>query len=117
VRFEDDDGTSATTRRRHEQEAGVPPLAPQAGARLVGLQPEPRAPDPEHARAHKGVDYSAPVGTPVKATGAGLVTFSGRKNGYGNVIELQHGEKYSTCTATCRGSRGLRVGEPVKQAR
>ncbi len=47
-------------------------------------------------RAHKGVDYVAPSGTPVKAAGDGRVVFVGKKGGYGNVVELQHGNKYST---------------------
>lgn len=47
-------------------------------------------------RAHKGVDYAAPSGTPVKAAGDGRVIFIGRKGGLGNGIELQHGNKYST---------------------
>ena len=42
-------------------------------------------------RAHKGVDYAAPVGTPVRAAGDGRVRFIGRQGGYGNVIELEHG--------------------------
>jgi murein DD-endopeptidase MepM/ murein hydrolase activator NlpD len=42
-------------------------------------------------RAHKGVDYAAPTGTPVRAAGEGRVRFAGRKGGYGNVIELEHG--------------------------
>lgn len=42
-------------------------------------------------RAHKGVDYAAPTGTPVRAAGAGRVRFVGRQGGYGNVIELEHG--------------------------
>lgn len=47
-------------------------------------------------RAHKGVDYAAPHGTPVKAAGDGKITFVGNKHGYGNLIQLQHGPKYST---------------------
>lgn len=47
-------------------------------------------------RAHKGVDYAAPSGTPVKAAGDGRVVFIGKKGGLGNAIELQHGNKYST---------------------
>lgn len=47
-------------------------------------------------RAHKGVDYAAPTGTPVKASGDGRVAFVGVKGGYGNAIILQHGKHYST---------------------
>jgi murein DD-endopeptidase MepM/ murein hydrolase activator NlpD len=50
-------------------------------------------------RAHKGVDYVAPSGTPVKAAGDGKVVLIGRKGGYGNVVELMHGNKYSTLYA------------------
>jgi murein DD-endopeptidase MepM/ murein hydrolase activator NlpD len=42
-------------------------------------------------RAHKGVDYAAPIGTPVRAAGDGRVRFIGKQGGYGNVIELEHG--------------------------
>ena len=47
-------------------------------------------------RAHKGVDYAAPKGTPVHAAGNGKVVFKGWKGGYGNLVILQHGEHYST---------------------
>ena len=50
-------------------------------------------------RAHKGVDYAAPTGTPVRATGNAKVTFAGRQNGYGNVIELRHQGAFSTLYA------------------
>jgi len=40
---------------------------------------------------HRGVDYAAPEGTPIKATGAGIVTFAGPRAGYGNLIEIDHG--------------------------
>lgn len=42
-------------------------------------------------RAHKGVDYAAPTGTPVRAAGDGRVKFVGQQGGYGNVIEIEHG--------------------------
>jgi murein DD-endopeptidase MepM/ murein hydrolase activator NlpD len=50
-------------------------------------------------RAHKGVDYAAPVGTPVRATGNAKVLFAGRQDGYGNVIQLQHHGSLSTLYA------------------
>jgi murein DD-endopeptidase MepM/ murein hydrolase activator NlpD len=50
-------------------------------------------------RAHLGVDYGAPTGTPVRAVGDGVVAFAGRQNGYGNVVQLQHGNERSTLYA------------------
>ncbi len=47
-------------------------------------------------RAHKGIDYAAPRGTPIKAAGDGTVVFAGVRNGYGNVVMIQHGSAYST---------------------
>jgi murein DD-endopeptidase MepM/ murein hydrolase activator NlpD len=50
-------------------------------------------------RKHNGVDYGAPQGTPVRAVGDGLVDFAGWRSGYGNVVELQHGNSRSTLYA------------------
>ncbi|EGJ11528.1 MULTISPECIES: M23 family metallopeptidase [Rubrivivax] len=50
-------------------------------------------------RAHKGVDYGAPTGTPVRTVADGLVDFAGRQNGYGNVIQIQHGGGKATLYA------------------
>lgn len=47
-------------------------------------------------RKHQGVDYAAPRGTPIHATADGVVSFRGRKGGYGNAVILAHGSKYST---------------------
>lgn len=47
-------------------------------------------------RAHKGVDFAAPMGTPVYAAGAGRIVFRGQKGGYGNLIEIDHGGGYVT---------------------
>ncbi|MGC4059598.1 MAG: M23 family metallopeptidase [Aquabacterium sp.] len=41
-------------------------------------------------RAHLGVDFGAPTGTPVRSVGDGVVVFAGQQNGYGNVVQLQH---------------------------
>ncbi len=50
-------------------------------------------------RAHKGVDYAAPVGTPVRTVGEGTVDFAGWQNGYGNVVQIQHSNERSTLYA------------------
>jgi murein DD-endopeptidase MepM/ murein hydrolase activator NlpD len=55
------------------------------------FNPSRRHPVLNTIRAHRGVDYAAPVGTPVRAAGDGRVRFAGRQGGYGNVIELEHG--------------------------
>jgi murein DD-endopeptidase MepM/ murein hydrolase activator NlpD len=41
-------------------------------------------------KRHEGVDYGAPIGTPVHVVGDGVVAFAGQQNGYGNVIQIQH---------------------------
>ncbi len=67
-------------------------------------------------RAHKGVDYAAPRGTPIRAAGDGRVTFAGRKGGYGQTLVIQHGESYSTLYAHLKGfRRGVRNGSRVRQ--
>ena len=68
-------------------------------------------------RAHKGIDYAAPSGTPIKAAGDGKVIFAGVKGGYGNVIILKHGQIYTTLYAHMRSfAKGIRVGKRVKQS-
>src|SRR3546814_9686253 len=49
-----------------------------------------------HRRAHKGIDIPGPVGTPIYATADGIVSRSGRAGGYGNLIEINHGDGIST---------------------
>ncbi len=67
-------------------------------------------------RAHKGVDYAAGRGTPIKATGDGKIIFRGRKGGYGNVVIIQHGHKYSTLYAhMSKFRKGLRTGSRINQ--
>ncbi|HYD58617.1 MAG TPA: M23 family metallopeptidase [Burkholderiales bacterium] len=50
-------------------------------------------------RAHKGIDYAAPMGTRVRAVGDGIVEFAGKKGGYGNVVILRHHGQYATLYA------------------
>ncbi|EAT10764.1 peptidoglycan DD-metalloendopeptidase family protein [Bermanella marisrubri] len=67
-------------------------------------------------RAHRGVDYAARTGTPIKAAGDGKVIFAGRKGGYGKVLILQHGSSYTTLYAHLNAfHRTIRRGKKVKQ--
>jgi len=67
-------------------------------------------------RAHKGIDYGAPVGVRVKATGTGVVEFVGRQGGYGNVVILRHQNVYTTLYGhLSKIEGGLRRGSRVHQ--
>lgn len=67
-------------------------------------------------RAHKGVDYGAPIGTRVRATADGSVEFVGRQGGYGNLVVLKHQGQYSTVYGHLSGfAKGLRKGSKVSQ--
>lgn len=67
-------------------------------------------------RAHKGVDYAAPIGTRIKAVADGSVAFVGKENGYGNFIVLQHQGKYSTAYGHLSAfAKGLHRGSKVSQ--
>ena len=67
-------------------------------------------------RPHKGVDYAADIGTPIKAAGNGRVIFRGTKGGYGNTVIIQHGEEYTTLYAHMSNfDRSVKNGSRVKQ--
>jgi murein DD-endopeptidase MepM/ murein hydrolase activator NlpD len=65
-------------------------------------------------RAHKGIDYAAPTGTPLRTVGDGVVEFAGNQRGYGNAIEIKHRDNKSTFFAHL--SRvGVKKGQKVEQ--
>jgi murein DD-endopeptidase MepM/ murein hydrolase activator NlpD len=67
-------------------------------------------------RAHTGVDFGAPTGTRVKATGDATVEFAGRRGGYGNLLILKHANGYETYYAHLSAfSSGIRPGRAVSQ--
>ena len=68
-------------------------------------------------RAHQGVDFAAPTGTRVKASGDGVVDFVGRKDGYGNAIVLKHAGGISTVYGHLSAfAPGLHQGQQVVQS-
>ncbi len=67
-------------------------------------------------KAHKGIDYGAPVGTHVKSTGDGIVDFVGIKGGYGKVVIMRHQNRYTTLYGHLSGfAPGVRKGSRVNQ--
>jgi len=69
-----------------------------------------------YTRAHKGVDFAVPVGTPVKAAGAGTIQFMGAASGYGNFLKIDMGNGWGTGYAhLSRFAPGLRKGVKVRQ--
>jgi len=69
-----------------------------------------------YKRAHKGIDLAAPIGTPILATGDGVITIIGRHNGYGNMIEIKHDKPYSTIYGhMLKFQKGLSKGSKVKR--
>jgi murein DD-endopeptidase MepM/ murein hydrolase activator NlpD len=65
-------------------------------------------------RAHQGIDYGAPTGTPVRTVGNGVVEFAGTQNGFGNVVFVRHGQQNVTVYAHL--SRvDVRKGQSVDQ--
>ncbi len=67
-------------------------------------------------RAHTGVDFGAPTGTRVKATGDAVVKFAGRRGGYGNLVILRHNNGYETYYAHLSAfASGIRAGRSVSQ--
>lgn len=69
-----------------------------------------------YKRAHKGIDLAAPIGTPIQATGDGIISIIDRHNGYGNMIKIKHDKKYSTIYGhMLKFQKGLSKGSRVKR--
>jgi murein DD-endopeptidase MepM/ murein hydrolase activator NlpD len=118
VRFTSPDGTSAyyTPQGQSLRKAFI--RAPVAFTRISSrFNPSRRHPVLNRLRAHKGVDYAAPIGTPVHAAGEGKVRFVGRKGGYGNVVEIDHAGGVTTVYGhLSKFARGLSRGDRVRQS-
>ena len=79
------------------------------------FNPSRRHPVLNTIRAHRGVDYAAPTGTPIRAAGDGKVSFRGVQGGYGNTIVLQHGGNITTLYGHLSRFGSARDGARVSQ--
>ena len=69
-----------------------------------------------YTRAHKGTDFAAPTGTPIKAAGTGRIEELGWKGGYGKYIRIRHNTIYKTAYAHLNGyAKGMHTGKRVRQ--
>jgi murein DD-endopeptidase MepM/ murein hydrolase activator NlpD len=115
VRFIDEDGYSDYFTPEGESVRKAFIRAPVDFTRISSnFNPNRRHPILNSIRAHRGVDYAAPKGTPIKAAGDGKVIFRGVKGGYGNTVILQHGGNITTLYAhmssfAAKASIGTRV--------
>lgn len=65
---------------------------------------------------HEGVDFAAPVGTPIYSAGSGTVEFIGWASGYGRIVVIKHNNSLSTAYAhASKFANGLKKGSSVRQ--
>lgn len=89
---------------------------PINGARLTSNFGMRNHPVLGYTRMHTGVDFGAPIGTPILAAGDGVVTRVGAMGGYGNTVDIDHDTTWSTRYAhISRFAAGLQVGDRVRQ--
>ena len=89
---------------------------PIDGARLSSNFGMRKHPISGYNKLHKGVDFAAPIGTPVYAGGNGVVEFVGRNGGYGKYIRIRHNNEYKTAYAHLNGfNKGISKGVRVNQ--
>ncbi|HEY9514139.1 MAG TPA: M23 family metallopeptidase [Gemmatimonadaceae bacterium] len=93
---------SDTLANNAERLRRIPSIMPTAGWLSSAFSRSRFHPILHYARAHEGIDVAAPMGAPIVAPAAGTVTLVARQNGYGNVLEIDHGygivTKYAHCS-------------------
>ncbi len=89
---------------------------PINGARITSAFGMREHPISGYTKMHRGVDFGAPIGTPIYAAGDGVVETASVKNGYGNYLKIRHNPKYESAYAhLSRFASGVSPGKKVKQ--
>ena len=89
---------------------------PINGARLSSGYGMRKHPIQGYNKMHRGLDFAAPIGTPIMAAGDGIIEKIGRYNSYGKYIRIRHNNTYSTAYAHLSGyAKNLRKNSRVKQ--
>lgn len=90
-----------TIQKNVEKLRNIPSIMPTAGWLSSAFSRSRFHPILHHARPHEGIDVAAPMGAPIVAPAAGTVTLVAKQNGYGNVLEIDHGNGIVTKYAHC----------------
>ncbi|MDE3060486.1 MAG: M23 family metallopeptidase [Pseudomonadota bacterium] len=89
---------------------------PVNGARITSSYGMRMHPLLGYSKMHRGVDFGAPIGTPIYAAGDGIVEMAGQRGGYGNYLRLRHNNRYESAYAhISHFASGIRPGMHVKQ--
>ncbi len=109
---------SDTLARHMDKLARIPSIMPTAGWLSSAFSRSRFHPILHYARPHEGIDVSAPMGAPIVAPAAGTVTRVARETGYGNVLEIDHGNgivtKYAHCSRiVVREGQHVRRGQVI----
>ena len=89
---------------------------PIDGARLSSRFGKRRHPVLGYTKMHRGVDFAAATGTPIYAAGDGVISYRGRKGGYGKYVRIRHAGGYNTAYAhMSRFRKGVTLGSRVRQ--
>lgn len=117
IRFEDDEGYGSYYSPKGESMRKAFLRAPVDFRRISSRFTKARYhPVLGKKRPHRGVDYAAAIGTPIKAAGDGRVIFRGTKGGYGRTVIIRHGSKYTTLYAHMSKFRSsVKNGTRVRQ--
>ena len=115
-RFEDQQGNPSYYNEAGDSMLGTFLRSPVEFSRISSRFGKRKHPISKKWKAHKGVDYAASRGTPIRATADGNVVSAGRKGGYGKTVVLRHAGRFSTLYAHMNGyAKGIRSGARVKQ--
>ncbi len=116
IRFEDEDGIASYYSPDGDSMLGTFLRSPVEFSRISSRFGNRKHPILKTWRAHKGVDYAASRGTPIRSTADGKVVHAGNKGGYGRTIVIRHAGRFSTLYAHMSGfAKNIRAGSRVKQ--
>lgn len=116
IHFEKDNGNGAFYDETGRLAQSFLLKTPVDGARLSSHFGRRKHPILGFTRSHNGIDFGAPIGTPIMAAGNGSVEYAGANGSYGNMVKLKHERGFQTLYAHMKGfAKGIKAGEKVKQ--